>query len=431
MMEIVNSVKARLNGKRLLVLGGSLWKEAIQQVAKAYGITVIATGNDQTAGIFDIAQEKYNVDSTDINAMKKLILECRIDGVYMGGSEAVISAACVYLNELNMPCYCTKQQWEFLQNKDNFKKLCIKHGLPVVKKYDLDDTVVESSIDFPVIAKPTDGCGSAGFSVCKNLEELVIGYQKAKEISPTGNVIVEKFVNNSGIVVFYTVSNGKIFFSGLEDKYPVCFEKWGSYVGGLFIFESSLTSKFRTEFEDKIAELVTDTGIKEGTFWIEIFHDNGCFYFNEAGFRYGGSASIYPIDYMKGINQVAADIYFSLTGESKIKDFVSMIPETAPRKKYYAIYPIYAKPSVIEKILGVAELNGMNQMITFILKKRQNEIVSDTGTFSQVIALAHFVFDNKSEIEKIVNRIHKLFHVIDKNGIEMTEFLLDVTNIQF
>ena len=111
-----------LNGKRLLILGGSLWKEAIKDFSNENNITLIATGNDQTAGIFQIADEAYNVNSTDSEAMKKLITDTKIDGVYMGGSEAVISSACKYINEIGMPCYCTHEQWEYLQNKSNFKE---------------------------------------------------------------------------------------------------------------------------------------------------------------------------------------------------------------------------------------------------------------------------------------------------------------------
>ena len=109
-----------LSGKRLLLLGGSIWKDAIKQFAEEHRLTLIATGNDMSAGIFEISQEKYNVNSTDIDGMKKLIKEKNIDGVYLGGSESVIAAACQYVNDLKKPCYCTKEQWNFLQNKSNF-----------------------------------------------------------------------------------------------------------------------------------------------------------------------------------------------------------------------------------------------------------------------------------------------------------------------
>ncbi len=50
----------KLRGKRLLLLGGGTWKEAIKRIADEHGITLIATGNDKSGGIFSIADEGYN-----------------------------------------------------------------------------------------------------------------------------------------------------------------------------------------------------------------------------------------------------------------------------------------------------------------------------------------------------------------------------------
>ena len=423
-----------LNGKRLLILGGSLWKEAIKDFSNENNITLIATGNDQTAGIFQIADEAYNVNSTDSEAMKKLITDTKIDGVYMGGSEAVISSACKYINEIGMPCYCTHEQWEYLQNKSNFKELCIKNGLPVVTRYNtehgIDDAVRDT--DYPVITKPTDGCGSSGFSVCHNLDELKIGYKIAEKESPTGSVIIEKFVPNDGVVVFYTVSEGKIIFSGLEDKYPVKYEKQGSYVGGLFVCESDLANEFRERFEIRIEKMIQSIGIKEGSFWIEVFHHGDEFYFNEVGFRYGGSASIYFVDYKHGINQVAADIYYSLTGKSKIEGFKSLIPDTVPKKRFYAVYPIYSRAGKIAKVLGASEIRLLPNIVIFPVIHGVGSEIADTGSFSQVIALAHFVFDEENELKETIKKVHELIHFMDETGNNMVVPMLKIetTNLK-
>lgn len=73
-----------LEGKKLLLLGGGLWKDAISAFAKENGVQLVATGNDTTSAIFDISQEYYNIDSTSAEKMKRLIKENHIDGVYMG-----------------------------------------------------------------------------------------------------------------------------------------------------------------------------------------------------------------------------------------------------------------------------------------------------------------------------------------------------------
>ena len=117
-----------------------------------------------------------------------------------------------------------------MQNKIQFKHLLIENGLPVTPRYDIrslsDIDSIADEIRFPVMTKSTDGCGSNGFSVCHNIEELKAGYKHASATSASGSVIiVEKFVKNDGVIVFYTFSNGKMHFSGLEDKYPVRYEE--------------------------------------------------------------------------------------------------------------------------------------------------------------------------------------------------------------
>lgn len=419
-----------LHKKRLLVLGGSLWKEAIADFAKEHDIIIAATGNDASAGIFDIAKEHYQINSTDCEAMKDLIEEQKFDGVYMGGSEPVISAAAKYLNEIGLPCYCTNEQWEFLQNKGNFKSLCIKHGLPVVPRFDVSEVQLTLSEDcYPVITKPADGCGSSGFSICRNDEELRSGYQKAKENSESGSVIVEKFVKNDGVVVFLTFSNGKMYFSGIEDKYPVQYKEEGSYVAGLLVFESSCTKEFKERFEDKLANMLASIGIKEGSIWIEVFHDGDEYYFNEVGYRYGGTVSAYPVNYLYSINQIASDMYYALTGESCIEGHSSLIPQKIKRKLHYAVYPVHLNAGTICSVEGLDELRNAEDVVLVATAKTIGTTIKQTGSFSQTYALVHFVFDTNDELQKMIDKIHNMLVVLDENKNNMIHRMLDIRDL--
>lgn len=418
-----------LENKRLLVLGGSIWKDAIKQFADANKIILISAGL-YPAGTDEIADEVYRIDTIDENVMIPFIQEKRIDGVYLGGSELIISGACGYINKLSLPCYCTKEQWEFLQNKANFKQLCKKSGLPVVPQYAIDEQDIKGSVPtdaYPVITKPTDGCGSNGFSVCRNAEELVVGYKKAAADSPTQSVICEKFVKNTGVVVFYTFSNGKVIFSGLEDKYPVKFEKQGSYVGGLFTFESKFTKEYRERFDEGVEKMFQSIGITEGSAWIEVFHDGDNYYFNEVGFRYGGSISIYPVDYLTGINQAAADIYYALTGESHPYGHTSLISDSIERGHHYAVYPVYAGEGTITEVKGLDNL-GDNVVFRTITKSVGCRI-EDWGSFNQNVAVVQFVYKDKEDLKESLNRIHENLQILDENGKTMVIRMLNVETI--
>lgn len=417
------TTRQELAGKRLLLLGGSLWKDAVADFCHENGIVMVAAGNDPTSGICDIADEYCNEDTTDSMAMKALIRQKRIDGVYLGGNEPVIVAASQYVNELGLPCYCTKPQWNALQDKKQFKELCSRFGLPVARE--LNPSSIEGG-DFPVVTKPADGCGSRGFSVCHNAKDLEKGLAVATAVSPTGRAIVEEYVPNEAVGVVYTLSGGKLLFSTIEDKYPVLFNPYGTYVGGLYDFESSLAKEFRMHFENKIQKMVHFLKLRESSFWIEVFHHNGRYYFNEAGFRVGGSGTIYPVAYFSGINQVAADIYFSLTGKSKLYGFSPIFGDTVPHKKKYAVYPLFARAGTIGSISGQDTLLALSNVLTVLSGKKAGNSIPDNGSFNHVAALVHFVYDDVNELKDTIHAIHERVKVKDCHGQNMVMRLFDI-----
>ncbi|MBQ8222616.1 MAG: hypothetical protein IJZ87_04610 [Bacteroidales bacterium] len=409
-----------LKGKRLLILGSSVWKDLIRSFADEYGVYLIFAGL-YPAPLDDIADEYYRVDTTDRDIMIPFIKEHNIEGVYMGGSEFIISHACEWINEVGLPCYCRKEQWEILQNKDLFKDLCIKFDLPVVPRFVIDINNIASSVpenSYPVITKPTDGSGSNGFSVCHNSNELIKGYKIAADVSPTQSVICEKFVNNSGIVVFYSFSEGKMHFVLSEDKIPVKYEKQGSYVAGLFTCPSIIEKEFRERYDTKLSLLFSSIGIKEGTVWIEVFRDGDEFYFNEVGYRYGGSFSFYSVDYMSEVNQFYADLYYAVSGDSKLFGFHSLIPKEISKGINYCIYPVHCNSGKIieERGVDIIKSKFTDQIVVVPHQKEIGDTIDDTGSFGQVICLFHFVYSTIEECHNIIRYIQDTYEVIDENG---------------
>ena len=406
-----------------------MYAEQIKRFADENDVVLIAVSNDPEARIFDIANEHYVISSVDAELMKRFITEHNIDGVYLGTSEPVIAAACGYIAELGLPCYCTKEQWSVFQNKINFKSACIAAGLPVVPRFEIDEDDIDLPEDvFPVITKPADGFGSSSFSVCRNKDELIRGYRLAKEDSASASVIVEKFVDNRGLVVYYTMSGGEAYFSGIEKKIPVRYEKQGSYVAGIHLFESGVTAEFRRRFEDKIKKMFSDCGVTEGNIWMEVFRDGDVYYFNEAGFRYSGSITIYPIDYFYGINELASDIYFSLTGKSRLFGNFSLIPPHIPAGRHYCIYPIHLKPGKIKRIEGAKEFMEKDYAVALPFQSEEGDFIRDTGSVKQVIAYAHFVYRDEDDCRRILDDIHNTFFVYGEDGENMVQRKLDAEN---
>ena len=348
----------------------------------------------------------------------------------MGGSEPVIEAACVDLNEMRFPCYCTREQWDYLQNKAKLKALYKKFDIPVAPQYHMEDNYDEACVpknDYPVITKPVDGSGSNGFSVCHNFEELKKGYILAKDNSRSGRVLIEKFVPNDSIVVVYRMSDGKLYYCGIENKYPVYYSNHGTYVAGMHIFESNKEEEFRRLYEYKLQNMFSAIGIKEGPIWIEVFLDGENYCFNEIGYRYSGSVTIWPTQYISDYNEVASDIYFALTGKSRLKGFTSLIPTCFQRKKKYCIYSIHLRPGVIARVEGLERLSRLSNVISIPITKTIGTRVSDSGSVGQVFAFVHFVFDTFDELSSMIDLIHQTLRVYNEDNENMVNKMVDLS----
>ena len=409
---------SELKGKKLLVLGGSAWIDIIKSFTNQYGITVFTAGNDPRSPLA-AAGEYHNINSTDHDEMKAFIRAAGIDGVYMGSNETVIRHALQYLEELGLPHYCTLTQWDALMNKRSFKNLCCQFGIPAAPGYPWTPEN-PCEISFPVVTKPADGCASMGITICSDQEELKEGYQLALKNSPSGEVLIEKRVNNSGMDVFFQITNGETEFCALGDKYPVQFEKGAGSVAGARVLPSLYTEEFRGRFEEKLKELFQYLGLRQGLIWMEVFHDGDQYYFNEAGFRPNGSLSIIGIDYLCGINTVAADIYYALTGRGIARGFPSLILKDVPRnKKKVCEYWVALHPGKIGSIHGTEALLNHPNVLGLFPKYGVGSVVPHTKGFAQNFCVIHFAYDNADEMKSVTDCIRSTIKVRDQQDNDM------------
>lgn len=211
-----------INGKRLLVLGCGNNAPDIRSFGDKYGMTIVVAGKAFTEEIQAIADEIYVVDILECEALAGLIKAKNIDGVFVGGNENVISVAIDVTEKLGLPFYSSRQLWDSVMNKRLFKQACRKYGVPTMKDYKIHEESLEEDaqkLQYPVVIKSVDNCGSAGVMKCERSEDFAELYQFAKDHSRAGQVTVGEFNDGFEIVVCYTFINGKVTISSMADKY--------------------------------------------------------------------------------------------------------------------------------------------------------------------------------------------------------------------
>ena len=74
-----------MRGKRLLLTGGMSFIQDILDFSRENGIVLITTGNIKDTVLKRYADEQYDVDTSDVDAMTELVKKAHIDGIFAGG----------------------------------------------------------------------------------------------------------------------------------------------------------------------------------------------------------------------------------------------------------------------------------------------------------------------------------------------------------
>ena len=212
----------RLNGKRLLILGGAYNTNDIREYADINGVVLVAVGTNPNHPTFKIADESYIANVKDPDDLIRIVNEYHIDGVFPGGNEDVISILFDVVDRTGIRFYASKTQWDITGNKRAFKTAAKKAGLPVVPEYSLPETPTDHDydlIDYPVVVKPIDGSGSKEVYLCHDKKELINARNNALLYSRSKTIMIEKFMTGFVTVFYMTVIDGHIHIASMADKY--------------------------------------------------------------------------------------------------------------------------------------------------------------------------------------------------------------------
>ena len=364
----------------------------------------------------DIADEFYRIDSTDASVMIPFIKEHRIDGIFMGGSELLISKACDYINHLGYPCYCTKEQWEILQNKKMFKEVCREYHVPTVPEYCVNDSL--SNLNFPIIVKPVDSCGSRGISICYDEKQYTTAKQVALHASPSKSVLVERYVDNGGhtMVVSYIAISGNYYLDSIGDRYVLD----GGLITAAAFFPSVYFDHWMKLVDPMVKEMMKGLGIKNGVISFQALPDGDNIYVYECCFRLTGGMTYKMTEAICGHSSFRMLFNYTLTGRMGNEDDVKKIDASFKGQKGISI-TIPLRAGTIRKVEGVDDLKSFKQVIDYTNYYEVGETVlpKSINTLDQLFARIMVVGESQEALLCILYKIRCLLKVIDDNGNNM------------
>lgn len=216
---------------RLFILNGGMHETALIEEAKKEGMYVIAGGLYLPPEQYRIADEYILADYNDLEAMRKIAIEKKIDAICTPCSDNGAINAAIIAEELGLPGHDTPEVQRILSRKDDFKKLTRQLGITSPRAEEFCNALEAigwiREQKLPVIVKPADSAGGNGVSTIHEYSQVEQAVNLAFEKSRSGVIVAEPFITGTqhGMCAFLInkkiaacVSNDEL--SG-ENKYLV------------------------------------------------------------------------------------------------------------------------------------------------------------------------------------------------------------------
>ncbi|HOF54835.1 MAG TPA: ATP-grasp domain-containing protein [Prolixibacteraceae bacterium] len=391
--------------KRILFLGGAYAQIPIIREAKNRNMYVITCDYFPENPGHKLADEYFNVSTTDLNGVLKLAEKVKPDYVVAYASDPAAPTAAYVSEKLGLPGNSYHSILN-LAHKHIFRNLLKSNGFntPRFEVISQDEKVLEKlrGMYYPLIIKPIDSSGSKGISRINYPDQSLQAIRDAMIFSREKKVIAEEYIDNQiadihgdGFVV-----NGKLVFTCLGDHI---------YNGTVNPFNpkgtlwpTKLESKKVNEIVEHVSQIIKLSGFLNGPVNIEArINIKGEPFVMEIGPRSGGHFVPQAIELATGFNMVKAILDVLLGKNIEIPNY--MVKPVA----YYAVH------SNFTGFLQSIQID--NEIKPFIWEFHQyiqpgEKVNSFTGA-NAAIGIIVFLFNERKEMDYYLSDIERFINV--------------------
>lgn len=408
-----------LNGKKLLIIGGTKTECDIVRYAKAAGVYTIVADYDADCPAMKIADKNALISARDVDALVSFCRQEEVDGVITGFVDILLEPYMQVCERLNLPCYITPKMLNMSTNKVEFKETCDIYDVPVPRTYfvgsDIDRCILDK-ITYPVFVKPLDGSGSRGAGVCYNEKELCAQFQEAVEYSTSRKAVIEDYITGREFLLDYIAVGGEFRLLSIFDRFMASDRGSAINYSTISMSPSKAVDYYLDNVNDQVINMFKSEGFTDGILFMQGYFDGERVKFYEMGCRLGGSYFNHEQACL-GYNAMDMIIRYALTGKM-VEDINTVSVESAKYKKY-ALDCNYLLKGYDETVASIVGLDKIELMPECIEIQKFREIGYHYGkdrTVDRPIMVAEVVCESKEEVCKTVNYINRVFDVYNEKG---------------
>lgn len=395
--------------KTLMIIGAGILQVPAIEIAKEMNLKTIVTDYNPSAPGLKIADVPIIMSTKDIEGTVRVAKEYaskdRIDGVITVGTDASMTVAAV-ANALGLPGIKFEDA-EAATNKIKMRTRFKQFNVPspdFASCWKLEDAYnFIKNHKFPLVIKPADNMGARGVVRIDSEDELPQKFEHAKKFSPSGELIIEEFMEGFELSIDALTFDGKIYITGVADR-MIDFEPYFVEIG--HIMPSELPEEQQNEAIEVMKKGMKALGINYGAAKGDIkITPKGAMVGEIAARLSGGFMSAYTYPLSTGVNLIKAAIKIAL-GERPTEE------ELKPKFRKVAVEKaIIPQPGYVLSIKGIEEAKKIKGIAEIFLRIKPGDIfhspTSNLDKAGNVIGVA----DTRKEAFKIVNEALSLIKI--------------------
>ncbi len=394
---------------RALVLAGSCPQIVLLQKLRAKGIYTILADNNPNAVAKPYADQFIKINILDYDAVKQIAISEKVDFLIAVCADQVLITVAKISEELGLPCYIDYDTACAVSDKSHMKNIFNTYGIPTSKHTFMSEFNEDNikNMQYPLVVKPVDAYSSKGVRKAENIEELKQYFNEASNISRSGVVIVEEYVEGVEITVDFEVINGKAHLLSASNTEKV------DYKDRFLAFRTRFPASISPDTLSRIAiigQKIADAfKLKNTPMLVQLLTDDKQESVLEFCARTGGGAKYLLIKAATGFDPIDAVIDLTL-GNKEIK--IPHIPET----KFITNEFLYAYPGQFDHLEGFEELKQKGTIFEYWQFKWKGAEISNAVTSSDRVASFTIKSDSYEELVEKHNEIASTIKIIDTNG---------------
>ena len=407
--EVNEKKEKEVSGMKALVLAGSNSQIVLLKQLRQRNITTVLADNNPNAIAIPYADKFVRADILDDVVIKKIAIDEKVDFLITVCADQVLITVAKVSEELGLPCYIDYDTACKVSDKGHMKDIFHKHGIPTSKHMFMAELDMEklTGMQFPLVVKPVDGYSAKGVRKATDEAELRQYFQEAAEISRSGVVIVEEYVEGAELTVDFQVVDGKAYLLSASNTEKV------NYKDRFLAFRTRFPASVSEETMNRVAEIgqkiATAFQLKNTPMLVQLLSDDKKESVLEFCARTGGGAKYLLLKAATGFDPIEAVVDLTLGNRVTVGELKS-------ESRYITNEFLYMQPGVFDHLEGFEELKQAGILKEYWLFKWPGAEIRNAATSSDRVVSVTYCADTYEELVERHNRIAASVKIIDKNG---------------